>query len=109
VDGGDVGEVEKRPGAILAAFPPLIFAGTTFVSVFCVSPPPPLGNTEGGGGIYIGVFRSSWASGDEDGRHQSLEAQTSMGGMAWLGARATWSCLAILAHLVDFLCSRRFP
>jgi hypothetical protein len=27
------------------------------VSVFCVSPPPPLRNTEGG--LYIGVFRSS--------------------------------------------------
>jgi hypothetical protein len=25
--------------------------------VFCVSPPPPLGNTEGG--LYIGVFKSS--------------------------------------------------
>jgi hypothetical protein len=32
--------VEKRPGATPAVFPPPIFAGTTFVSVFHISPPP---------------------------------------------------------------------
>jgi hypothetical protein len=49
--------VEKRLGATPATFPPPIFAGTAFVSVFHVPPPPPLGKTEGG--LYIGVLRSS--------------------------------------------------
>jgi hypothetical protein len=44
-------------GVTLTSFPPPIFAVTTSVSVFCVSPPPPLGNTEGG--LYIGIFRLS--------------------------------------------------
>jgi hypothetical protein len=35
--------VEKRP----------IFAEIAYVSVFRVSPPPPLGIVEGGGGVYI--------------------------------------------------------
>jgi hypothetical protein len=39
--------VEKHPGVTPAAFPPSIFAGTASISVFHVSPPPPLGNTEG--------------------------------------------------------------
>jgi hypothetical protein len=39
--------VEKLPRVTPAAFPPRIFAGTAFVSVFHVSPLPPLGNTEG--------------------------------------------------------------
>jgi hypothetical protein len=39
--------VEKRLGETLAAFPPPIFAGIAFVSVFRVSPTPPLGNAEG--------------------------------------------------------------
>jgi hypothetical protein len=38
---------EKRPGATPAAFPPPIFAGTTSISTFLVSPPPHHGNTEG--------------------------------------------------------------
>jgi hypothetical protein len=48
--------LEKRPGVTLVAFPPPIFAGTTSVSLFCVSPPPPQGNASRG--LYIGVFRS---------------------------------------------------
>jgi hypothetical protein len=44
--------VEKRPGVTPIAFPPPIFAGTAYVSVFRVSPPPPLGIIEGGG-VYI--------------------------------------------------------
>jgi hypothetical protein len=32
--------VEKHPGATPTAFPPPIFAGTAFVSVFHVSPLP---------------------------------------------------------------------
>jgi hypothetical protein len=39
-----------------------------------VSPPPPLGNTSGGG-LYIVVFRSSWAVWDEDGWHRRSNAQ----------------------------------
>jgi hypothetical protein len=50
--------VEKHPGATPAVFPPQIFVGTASVYVFHVSPPPPLGNTKGGG-LYIGLFRSS--------------------------------------------------
>jgi hypothetical protein len=98
--------VEKHPGATPAAFPPLIFTGTAYVSVFRVSPPPHFVIIEGG--LYIGVFMSSWALGDEDGWNRRLEAQTSMGGVAWPGARATWSCLAPRAHLVDFFLTRCF-
>jgi hypothetical protein len=32
--------VEKRPGVTPTVFPPPIFAGTTSVSMFHVSPPP---------------------------------------------------------------------
>jgi hypothetical protein len=39
--------VEKGPGATPAAFPSPIFAGTTSISMFHVSPPPHLENTEG--------------------------------------------------------------
>jgi hypothetical protein len=39
--------VEKHPGVTLAVFPPQIFTGTASISVFLVSPPPPIGNTEG--------------------------------------------------------------
>jgi hypothetical protein len=74
--------------------------------VFRVSPPPPLGNTKGG--IYIGVFRSSCESGDEDRRHQRSEGQTALGGAAWPGARATCAHLGLVAFLVYFSCSRRF-
>jgi hypothetical protein len=51
--------VEKRPGANPAAFPPPIFAGSTLVSMFHVSPLPHFAIIEGGGGRYIGIFRSS--------------------------------------------------
>jgi hypothetical protein len=33
--------VEKHPGATLTAFPPPIFAGTAYVSMFHVYPPLP--------------------------------------------------------------------
>jgi hypothetical protein len=46
--------VDKHPGATLAAFPRPIFAGTTSVSMFRVSPPPHLSIVEGG--LYIGIF-----------------------------------------------------
>jgi hypothetical protein len=49
--------LEKRPRATPAAFPPPIFTVIASVFVFHVSPPPPLGNAEGG--LYIGGFRSS--------------------------------------------------
>jgi hypothetical protein len=39
--------LEKRPGATPVAFPPAIFAGIASISVFHVSPPPPLKNSEG--------------------------------------------------------------
>jgi hypothetical protein len=51
--------VEKCPGATPAAFHPPIFTRIASVSVFCVSPPPRFLIVEGGGGLYIGVFRSS--------------------------------------------------
>jgi hypothetical protein len=44
--------LEKRHGTTLASFPPPIFVGTASVSVFCVSPPPRLRNTEGEG-VFI--------------------------------------------------------
>jgi hypothetical protein len=47
--------LEKRPGATPAVFPPPIFAGIAFVSVFHVSLPPP--DPDHRGGLYIGVFR----------------------------------------------------
>jgi hypothetical protein len=40
--------VEKHPGATLAAFPPLIFTGIVFVSMFRVSLPPHFAIAEGG-------------------------------------------------------------
>jgi hypothetical protein len=45
-------KLEKRLGVTLKVFPPPIFAGTTSVSMFCVSPLPPVGNAEGGVFIY---------------------------------------------------------
>jgi hypothetical protein len=48
--------VEKRPGMTPAAFPPRVFIGTTSVSVFRVSPPPPITIVEGGGRVYISMF-----------------------------------------------------
>jgi hypothetical protein len=49
--------VEKHPRVTSAAFPPPIFAGTTSVYVFHVSPLPPITIVESG--LYIGIFRSS--------------------------------------------------
>jgi hypothetical protein len=49
--------LEKRLRVTLAEFPPPIFVEIASVSVFRVSLPPPLGNTEGG--LYIVVFMSS--------------------------------------------------
>jgi hypothetical protein len=45
--------LEKHPGATPTVFTPPIFAGTASISVFHVSPPPPLGNTKG---VFIKVF-----------------------------------------------------
>jgi hypothetical protein len=47
--------VEKHPWATPAAFSPLIFAGTTFVSVFRVSPLP--FDRDHRGVLHIGIFR----------------------------------------------------
>ena len=46
--------------------------------VFRVSPPPPLGNARGG--LYIVVFRSSWAFGDQNGWQITLEEGTDLVG-----------------------------
>jgi hypothetical protein len=46
--------MEKRPGATPAVFPPTIFVGSTSISMFHVSPPPPRGNTSGG--LYIVIL-----------------------------------------------------
>jgi hypothetical protein len=59
-------------------------------------------------GLYIGFFRLSWASGDEDGRHRRSKAQTSLGGATWLGGRATRSCLTSRPPLMNFLISSSF-
>jgi hypothetical protein len=40
--------VEKHPGVTHTTFPPPIFIETASVSVFCVSPPPPITNDQGG-------------------------------------------------------------
>jgi hypothetical protein len=45
--------LEKRLGATLAVFPPLIFARTTSVSLFRVSSPPPRENASG---VFIYSF-----------------------------------------------------
>jgi hypothetical protein len=47
--------VEKRPRATPAMFPPPIFAGIAYVSMFRVSLPPP--DHDHRGGLYIGIFR----------------------------------------------------
>jgi hypothetical protein len=47
--------VEKRSEVTPAMFPPPMFAGIAFVSVFRVSPSPP--DRDHRGGLYIGVFR----------------------------------------------------
>jgi hypothetical protein len=39
--------VEKRLGATLASFPPPIFVGTAYVSVYRVSPPPLIVTVQG--------------------------------------------------------------
>jgi hypothetical protein len=57
------------------------------------------------GGLYIGVFRSSWSISDEDGQHRRHEAHLSMGDTAWPGARTTYARLGLVALLVDFLIS----
>jgi hypothetical protein len=75
--------VEKRSGATPAAFPPPIFTGIAHVSVFCYSLPPL--DRDHQGGLYIGVFRSGWASGRKDGRHQRPELQTRLDGVLGLG------------------------
>jgi hypothetical protein len=46
--------VEKHSGATLVEFTPPIFAGTTSIFVFHVSPPPHFVIIEGG--LYIGVL-----------------------------------------------------
>jgi hypothetical protein len=66
--------LEKRPEVTLEAFPPPIIAGTTFVSWFHVSMPPPRGNALGS--IYIGLFRSRQLIWSENGRQRSFEGQT---------------------------------
>jgi hypothetical protein len=57
--------VWKHLGATPTVFLPPIFAVTASVSLFRVSLPPHLGIVERGG-LYIGVFSSSLASGDND-------------------------------------------
>jgi hypothetical protein len=77
--------LEKRPGATPTTFLPPIFTRIASIYVFCVSPPPPRENALWG--LYIVVFRSSWAVWDEDGRHQRSEVQTNLGGTPGQGPR----------------------
>jgi hypothetical protein len=44
--------VEKHPGVTPAPVPPPIFAGTSSISLFHVSSPPPFMIVEGGGNLY---------------------------------------------------------
>jgi hypothetical protein len=81
--------VEKRLGATLAAFPPPIFTGTTSISVFCVSPPPPLGNAEGG--LYICVLG------------QAERRETKMDGIGASSPKRAW--VAQLGQAQHHLCS----
>jgi hypothetical protein len=53
---GMLERLEKRLGATLAAFPPPIFTGTTFVLCFSATSSR---ERLGGGVLYIGFFRSS--------------------------------------------------
>jgi hypothetical protein len=92
--------VGKRPGATPTAFPPLIFTGIASISVFRVSPPPV--DCDHRGGLYIGIFRSGWASGHKDGWHRRSQAQTSLGGAARPGSRATWSRPLCLVSLTSW-------
>jgi hypothetical protein len=46
--------LEKLPEATPVAFPSLIFARTTSISLFCVSLPPPRENASWG--LYIGIL-----------------------------------------------------
>jgi hypothetical protein len=46
--------VEKRPGETPIVFPHPISAGAAFVTVFHVSPPPPITIVQGG--IYVREF-----------------------------------------------------
>jgi hypothetical protein len=76
--------------------------------LFCVSCFSAAPDCDRRWGLYIGIFRSSWASGDEDGWHRRLEAQTGMGGAAWPRAHATCARLASGPRLIDFFSSRCF-
>jgi hypothetical protein len=75
---------------------------------FCVSCFSAALDRDHWGGLYIGVLRSGWASGCKDGRQWRLEAQTRLGGVAWLGAHATYTGLASGPCLVDFFSTRCF-
>jgi hypothetical protein len=55
---------------------------------------------------FIDSFRSIRVHRDEDQRHRSLEAQTSIGGMTRVLGRTAWPRLALLALLVWPKCSR---
>ena len=66
--GGDSGGVSPLRSSPAAAFC-LLFRG------FCVSPPPPCETPRGT--IFVVSFRSRQRNGDEDRRHQRLEAQDS--------------------------------
>jgi hypothetical protein len=72
--------MEKHPGRLRQRFPlqssleqPLFLC---FMFLYCLF-------RDHQGGLYIGIFRSSWASGDKDGQHRRSEPQTRLGGAAW--------------------------
>ena len=73
---------EMQPGAAPAAFPSPIFVGSDSVSWFlCFSAfSPPSSPRTPREGLYIGVFRSSRASGDQDGWLATLDEGTEVGG-----------------------------
>jgi hypothetical protein len=75
--------LKKRAEVTPTMFPLPIFAGTTSVPWFHVFLPPPRGNALGG--LYMGLFRLSWAIWSRDGLHRRHDGQTALGGAAWLG------------------------
>jgi hypothetical protein len=58
--------------------------------------------------VSIGLFRSSWAIWSEDRRHRRHKGQTSYGGAARDGSRATYACLGPGGPLQYFFISGFF-
>jgi hypothetical protein len=106
--GGGVGDIEEvgeatRDGS--GSVSPSNLCMFNLCSWFCVSLLPSRENTSGS--LYIGDFRSTPSIWDQNGRHQSNNAQTSMGGVA--GATPpglVWASLDHSCASYSHICSR---